>query len=45
MIPVTAVSTATFNSLVVGFKACENGFYLASTILSGRDAIEEIVAA
>jgi hypothetical protein len=45
MAPVTTVSTATFNSLALGFKGCENSFYFANTILGGRDAIAEFVAA
>jgi hypothetical protein len=45
MAPVTAVTTATFNSRALGFKTCENAFFLASTILGGRDVIEEFVAA
>jgi hypothetical protein len=45
MAPVYTVSTVTFNSRARGFKGCENSFYLASTILGGRDAIAEFVAA
>jgi hypothetical protein len=40
MTPVTAVSTATFNSCALDFKSCENDFYLARTILGGRNTIE-----
>jgi hypothetical protein len=43
--PLTVVSTATFNRRVSSFKSGENGFFLASTILGGRDVIEEFVAA
>jgi hypothetical protein len=43
--PVTAITTATFNGRVLGFRNCESAFFLASTILGGRDAIEEFVAA
>jgi hypothetical protein len=43
--PVTATCTALNNVRTVGFKNCENAFFLASTILGGRDAIEEFVAA
>jgi hypothetical protein len=32
------------NNQTVGFKNCENAFFLASTILRGCDAIEEFVA-
>jgi hypothetical protein len=42
---VTATCTASYNHRVVGFKSCENAFFLASTILGGRDVIEEFVAA
>jgi hypothetical protein len=45
MTSVTAISTATYNGRVLGFKNCENAFFLASTILGGCDAIEEFVAA
>jgi hypothetical protein len=45
MSPVTEVSTAAFNSRALGFKNCKNAFHLASTILGGRGAIEEFVAA
>jgi hypothetical protein len=45
MAPVTAVCTTPYNSRTLGFKSYENAFFLASTILGGRDAIEEFVAA
>jgi hypothetical protein len=41
----TAVSTAGYNHRAVGIRSCENAFYLASTILGGRDIIEEFVVA
>jgi hypothetical protein len=44
MAPVTAISTATFNRMAFGFKSCKNGFFLASTILGGRDVHEKFVA-
>jgi hypothetical protein len=42
---VTATCTASYNHRAVGFKSCENVFFLASTILGGRDVIEEFIAA
>jgi hypothetical protein len=42
---VTATCTAPYNHRAVGFKNCEDASFLASTILGGRDAIEEFVAA
>jgi hypothetical protein len=39
------VSTAAFNHRAAGIRSCENAFHLASTILGGRDIIEEFVAA
>jgi hypothetical protein len=42
---VTATCTPPYNHRAVGFKNCNNAFFLASTILGGRDAIEEFVAA
>jgi hypothetical protein len=45
MAPVTAISTTSYNGRALGFKSCENSFFLASTILGGHDAIEEFVAA
>jgi hypothetical protein len=41
----TAVNTAEFNHRAVGIKSCENAFHLASTIIGGRDIVEEFVAA
>jgi hypothetical protein len=40
----TAVNTAEFNHWAVGIRSCENAFHLASTILGGRDIVEEFVA-
>jgi hypothetical protein len=40
----TAITTATYNVRTLGFKSCENAFFVASTILGGRDVIEEFVA-
>jgi hypothetical protein len=39
------VNTAEFNHRAVGIRSCENAFHLASTILGGRDIVEEFVAA
>jgi hypothetical protein len=41
----TAVNIAEFNHRAVGIRSCENAFHLASTILRGRDIVEEFVAA
>jgi hypothetical protein len=41
----TAVNTAEFNHRAVGIRSCESAFHLASTILGGRDNVEEFVAA
>jgi hypothetical protein len=41
----TVVCTANFNHRAAGIRSCENAFHLASTILGGRDIIEEFVAA
>jgi hypothetical protein len=41
----TAVNTAEFNHRAVGIRNCESAFHLASTILGGRDIVEEFVAA
>jgi hypothetical protein len=41
----TAVSTAAYNHRAAGIRNCENAFHLASTIVGGRDIIEEFVAA
>jgi hypothetical protein len=43
--PLTAVNTAKFNHRAVGIRSCESVFHLASTILGGRDIIEEFIAA
>jgi hypothetical protein len=40
----TVVSTAEYNHRAVGIRSCENVFHLASTILGGRDIVEEFVA-
>jgi hypothetical protein len=42
--PLTAVNTAEFNHRAVGIRNCESAFHLASTILGGRDIIEEFIA-
>jgi hypothetical protein len=42
---VTATCTAPYNHRAVGFRNCESAFHLASTILGGRDVIEEFVVA
>jgi hypothetical protein len=42
---VTATCTASYNHRAIGFKTCENAFFLTSTIFGGRDVIEEFVAA
>jgi hypothetical protein len=41
----TAVNTVDYNHRAVGIRSCENAFHLASTILGGRDIVEEFVAA
>jgi hypothetical protein len=41
----TAMSTTAYNHRAAGIRICENAFHLASTILGGRDVIEEFVAA
>jgi hypothetical protein len=41
----TVVCTADYNHRAVGIRSCENAFHLASTILGGRDIIEEFVTA
>jgi hypothetical protein len=41
----TVVNTAAFNHRAAGIRSCKNAFHLASTILGGRDIIEEFVAA
>jgi hypothetical protein len=40
----TVVCTADYNHRAVGIRSSENAFHLASTILGGRDIIEEFVA-
>jgi hypothetical protein len=42
---VTTTCIAPYNHRAVGFRNCENAFFLASTSLGGRDVIEEFVAA
>jgi hypothetical protein len=39
------MNTAEFNHQAVGIRSCENAFHLTSTILGGRDIVEEFVAA
>jgi hypothetical protein len=41
----SAVNTAEFNQRALGIRNCESAFHLASTIVGGRDIIEEFVAA
>jgi hypothetical protein len=41
----TTVNIAAFNHRAARIRSCENAFHLASTILGGRDIIEEFVAA
>jgi hypothetical protein len=43
--PLTVVNAAEFNHRAVGIRNCESAFHLASTVLGGRDIIEEFVAA
>jgi hypothetical protein len=43
--PLAAVNVAKFNQRALGIRSCENAFHLASTILGGRDIIEEFIAA
>jgi hypothetical protein len=43
--PLTAVNVAEFNQRAVGIRNCESAFHHASTILGGRDIIEEFIAA
>jgi hypothetical protein len=43
--PLSVVNVAKFNQRALGIRSCENAFHLASTILGGRDIIEEFVAA
>jgi hypothetical protein len=42
--PSTAICTALYNNCTIGFKNCKNALFLSSTILEGRDTIEEFVA-
>jgi hypothetical protein len=39
------VCTKAYNHRAAGIRSCENAFHLASTILGGRDIIEEFTAA
>jgi hypothetical protein len=39
MAPMTAITTATYNDRTLGFKNCENAFFLANTILGCCDVI------
>jgi hypothetical protein len=41
----TVVCTAAYNHRAAGIRSCENSFHLASTILGGRDIIEEFTTA
>jgi hypothetical protein len=41
----TVVCTAPYNHWAAGIRNCENAFHLASTILGGRDIVEEFTAA
>jgi hypothetical protein len=41
----TAITTASYNQRAVGNRDCESMFHLASTIVGGRELIEEFVAA
>jgi hypothetical protein len=41
----TAISTASYNQRAAGIRNCESAFHLASTILGGRDIIEEFTTA
>jgi hypothetical protein len=43
-VPLTAICTALYNNCTIGFKNCKNALFLSSTILEGRDTIEEFVA-
>jgi hypothetical protein len=43
--PLAAMNVAKFKQRALGIRSCENAFHLASTILGGRDSIEEFVAA
>jgi hypothetical protein len=41
----TAVCTTAYNQRATGIRNCESAFHLASTIIGGRDIIEEFTAA
>jgi hypothetical protein len=41
----TAISTTSYNHREAGIRNCESMFHLASTIVGGRDLVEEFVAA
>jgi hypothetical protein len=41
----TVVSIVAYNHRAAGIRSCENAFHLASTILGGRDIIEEFFSA
>jgi hypothetical protein len=43
--PLTAVNVGKYNQRALGIRSCESAFHLASTILGGRDIIEEFIAA
>jgi hypothetical protein len=43
--PFTALNVGKYNQRALGIRNCESAFHLASTILGGRDIIEEFVAA
>jgi hypothetical protein len=45
MAPVTAVCIASYDKRAADFESYENAFLLASTIIGGRDVIEEFVVA
>jgi hypothetical protein len=40
----TDVSAADYNHQAAGIRSCENAFHLASTIVGGRDIVEEFIA-
>jgi hypothetical protein len=41
----TVVCTMAYNHRAAGIRSCKNAFHLASTILGGRDIVEEFTAA
>jgi hypothetical protein len=43
--PLAVVNVGKYNQRALGIRSCESAFHLASTILGGRDIIEEFVAA